>query len=476
MPRPRRAIGYARVSSLEQAQGSSLQDQQNSIAAYAKTRGLTVAKFYVEAESGIREKQERRTQLAALMREAREGDLVIVSKLDRWSRDTEHTLTTVRLLDEKGVSFYAIDDSCDPSTRDGHMMMTMRAMMAREEHARIRLRTVGTRKLLRDQGYYVEGKLPLGYVRPFAKGYGGVEKNVLAIDPDGAAIVRRVFGLCIRGAPIIKIAAELELGRDQVNGILHSRIYLGEIANSQGTFIKGKHDPIIDATTFAKAHAAMAARTCAGRARRGDSESSTWILRDIARCARCGSKMSGAFAGDQTSRRHYYRCYAKCTSHYVSVALIESEAEALVLARLGEVRDVLAAGGEVSEAAPVVDYAAKLEKVARRRERALEEYEDEHITRDELRAKLAKIDAERARIENEAAEATKPSPLSDVTVRRDMIRSLGVVTTAWQRAKKMPGVRRQIVTKLAVAAKMAAGTPLRFVWRSAEDLVAHLHE
>lgn len=46
MPRPRRVLGYARVSSAEQALGTSLRDQQESIRAYAASLGLTVARFF----------------------------------------------------------------------------------------------------------------------------------------------------------------------------------------------------------------------------------------------------------------------------------------------------------------------------------------------------------------------------------------------------------------------------------------------
>lgn len=71
MSRPRRVIGYARVSSALQALGTSLADQQATITAYAKGRGLDVARFYVEAESAVHEKFERREQMQALMRDVR---------------------------------------------------------------------------------------------------------------------------------------------------------------------------------------------------------------------------------------------------------------------------------------------------------------------------------------------------------------------------------------------------------------------
>lgn len=68
-----RALGYCRVSSLEQATGTSLRDQQAAIEAHAAARGVVLAHVYVEAESGIHENNERREQMQALLRDVRRG-------------------------------------------------------------------------------------------------------------------------------------------------------------------------------------------------------------------------------------------------------------------------------------------------------------------------------------------------------------------------------------------------------------------
>ncbi len=474
MSRPRRILAYARVSSQEQAQGSSLQDQQNAIAAYAKTRGLAVAKFYVEAESAISEKIERRDQMRSLLRDARAGDLVICDKLDRWSRDTEWTLRSVRELREKGAAFYSVADQCDPETRDGDMMLTMRAMFAKEEHKRIKERMVGTRRLLRDRGYYVEGPAPVGYVRPFGRGHKGVEKNILAVDPKGADLVRKIFRLAIKGQSMTAIGETLKIKRDLAADVLANRLYVGQMQNSRGEWIRGKQEPIIDAATFAKARAAVGSRNRAGRKPQTNSETSTWILRNIARCARCGAKMSAAYAGVHgVNRRHYYRCFAKCNTHYVPVLAIEEQAGPLVVARLAEVRELIASRAEPA-AAPAVDYSARRARVQQRRDRHLEAYADGHMSRDDLRVKMAKLDEEQHRIDAQESADARPSALADKAVRIGVIRSIAVVEKVWRSAP--PAIRREMIEQLASAAHVAAGAPLRFTWRSPEDLAAELSE
>ena len=99
---------------------------------------------------------------------------------------------------------------------------------------------VGTRRTLRDQGYYVEGLPPFGYRRSLPKGSRGPEKNVLAIEEREAELVRRAFRMCIAGNPLAKIGDALVLTKDRVRDILRSRVYLGEIQEHERTLDQGE--------------------------------------------------------------------------------------------------------------------------------------------------------------------------------------------------------------------------------------------
>lgn len=475
MSRPKRVIGYARVSSALQALGTSLGDQQASIAAYAENRGLKVTKFFVEAESAIHEKFERREQMQALMRDVRAGDLVVCAKLDRWSRDPEFTYGSVRKILSAGASFYAIDDQCDPSTQEGDTMLGFRVLFAREEHKRIRLRTVGTRNLLRDRGYYVEGTPPFGYRRAKPKGYKGVEKNVLVIEPKEADLVRRMFRLCVRGKSITEIAAELHLGRKRVWHSLRSRHYLGELQNASGVWIKGPHEPLVTPDVFERARKAIEGRRLYGHATKAPAETDTWILRDLARCAHCGGKMGAAYAGPKDERRrHYYRCWHKCqaagpqvnTQSYVPVRAVEDEVSEMIVARLVELREDLAQGAEVSGPAP--DFRARREKIERRRAKHLEAHADDLISLGELRAQLTKLDEQRQAVDAEESAALRENALLDPTVRRAVLRDVEKLATAWKRAT--PAMKREIARRLMSEVRIASEAKSLPVWRPLSEL------
>lgn len=471
--RPTRVLGYARVSSEAQALGSSLDDQQASVRAYAARRGLEVATFYVEAESAVHEKAERREQIRALLATVRKGDLVVCDKIDRWSRDPAFTYNSIREVLARGASFYAVSDQCDPSTNDGDTMLHVRVLVAREEHKRIRERMVGTRQLQRDRGYYSEGLPPYGYRRSLPKGEKGPEKNVLVRDPERAARVERAFALVDAGASLAAAGRELGLGKDRVGRIVRDRVYLGEIKDSRGVWIRGRHEPLVDAETFARVGEALDQRRLGGARPRtsADVETRDWWLRDVAVCAACGARMGAAYAGPLgPRRRHYLRCVRSCGVVYVPVRKLEELAAPLVVARLEELRDELlrAAGEAAPKVVPMGDLGERRAKLQRRRERLLEAYSlDESMSRDDLSAAMAKLDAERTQLEAQAAAATRPHPLSTAKARREALALVGAILGAWEHATGAE--RRGIVRRLAERAPVSREV-CSFVWRSLEDL------
>jgi DNA invertase Pin-like site-specific DNA recombinase len=113
-------IGYARVSTEEQELTAQLQMLENS----------AIEKVFQEKASGIKED---RPQLAALMDYVREGDTVVVCKLDRIARSTKHLLEIVDFLDKKKVAFQVLNINLDTTTPTGKLMLSMLAAIGQFE-------------------------------------------------------------------------------------------------------------------------------------------------------------------------------------------------------------------------------------------------------------------------------------------------------------------------------------------------------
>lgn len=459
----RRVLGYARVSSIGQAVGASLEDQQNLIRAHAKKGGLGVARFYVEAEGAGHEKLERREQMRQLLADVRRGDLVLVAYLDRWSRDPEFTYRSMRELREQGVSIYFVNENCDPSTHDGDTMLNFRVLFAREEHKRIKLRTVGMRKTLRDDGYFADGLPSWGYRRQDVR---GKDRNVLVVDEDAARLVRDCFRACIRGVPVRAIAEDLGIGKDRIFKALRNRMYLGEVRDGSGKWIRGKHPAIVTASMFAAAADALDARKLGERGPRRGALTDAWWIRVVARCT-CGARMGAEYGGpDGTGkRRGYLHCVRDCGTPYLPVPEAEAACEPLVRARIEELRELLAAPPR-KRPVVVTDRSAQRAKLGARRDKLLEQHAEGFITTEQLRARLARVDDERTRLD---ALDQQPEPVDPGRLRA-LLREVRALRHAWLRAT--PQERRGIVGAFARCVLLARGQQPRFDWYSAEELAA----
>ena len=113
-------------------------DEQNNA---LQTRALKAAgcrRLFEEAASGGRWD---RPELHRMLDHLREGDTVVVWKLDRLSRSLKDVLHIMERIAEAGAGFRSITENIDTTTPAGRMMMQMVGAFAEFERAMIRERT-----------------------------------------------------------------------------------------------------------------------------------------------------------------------------------------------------------------------------------------------------------------------------------------------------------------------------------------------
>lgn len=113
-------VGYARVSSKQQS--TKLQEQKLNEA------GCT--RIYSEAVSGTTAQRE---ELQKCLDYLREGDKLIVTKVDRLARSNNDLFSIVQTLDERGVGFRVLDQALDTTTKEGKLMLGILGSMAQFE-------------------------------------------------------------------------------------------------------------------------------------------------------------------------------------------------------------------------------------------------------------------------------------------------------------------------------------------------------
>lgn len=113
-------IGYARVST---------QDQNLDLQIEALTKaGCT--RIFEDKISGSRAK---RPGLAKAMEMLREGDILVVWKLDRLGRSVKHLVDLVGELRKQGIQFTSITDAIDTGTPSGRFFFHVMASLAEME-------------------------------------------------------------------------------------------------------------------------------------------------------------------------------------------------------------------------------------------------------------------------------------------------------------------------------------------------------
>ncbi len=133
-------LGYARVSK---------GDEQNNALQAKALRAAGCRKLFEESASGGRWD---RPELHRMLDQLREGDTVVVWKLDRLSRSLKDVLHIMERIAEAGAGFRSVTENIDTTTPAGRMMMQMVGSFAEFERAMIRERTSAGLAVARAEG------------------------------------------------------------------------------------------------------------------------------------------------------------------------------------------------------------------------------------------------------------------------------------------------------------------------------------
>lgn len=188
---------YTRVSTDEQVDGTSLQNQKITCIEFVKRLlSSKVTKENVDwvlyEECGASGGSMERPALTKLRREICQGDIVVTTKPDRLSRsirDIIHLVLTE--FEKKGVLYKTVEGSIDTQSPTGKLLFCQLASFADFERSLILERTIkGRRHRTLKDGKYSGGRPPYGYKL--------VEKQLYP-DETEFPIAKRIFNLLLKG-------------------------------------------------------------------------------------------------------------------------------------------------------------------------------------------------------------------------------------------------------------------------------------
>jgi len=331
--RKRRVAAYARVSTNSDEQKTSYEAQVSYYTDYIRAKSDWEF-VQVYADKGITGTSTRkRERFNDMIEDALAGkiDLIITKSVSRFARNTVDSLTTIRLLKEHGVEVYFEEQNIYTLDSKGELLLTIMSSLAQEESRNISENvTWGQRKR------FADGKVSMPY-KHFL-GYRKGENGEPEIVPEEAEIVRRIYGLFLKGQTPYGIKTALEAdgiptpaGKKRwqsatIMSILTNEKYKGD-ALLQKTFctdfltkkmkvnegevpqyyVENSHPAIVTAETFDMVQEEIERRRQAGRQHNGTSCFSGRIF-----CGCCG-EMYGSKVWHSTDkyRRVIWQCNAK---------------------------------------------------------------------------------------------------------------------------------------------------------------------
>lgn len=296
---------YGRVSSDEQAlHGDSIRTQMDGLREYAKRNNHIIVDEYID--DGYTATQLKRPELQRLLQDVRDGklDMILFTKIDRWSRGVRNYYKLQDILDEHKVDWKTIWEDYDTTTAGGRLQINIMLAIAENESnvTSDRIKVVFKNKL--EKGEVISGSVPLGYK---------IKNKHLEVDEELRPLIQDIFDSYER---LMGLTRLVDYFKDKYPGltywrlkrILQNYLYIGMHVSGYGIY-RDFCKKIIEPEQFERVQRLLAMNAKSYKKAKAPNE---YIFKGMLRCADCGRRLGGN-AGSRnfkypSQRRNVYRC------------------------------------------------------------------------------------------------------------------------------------------------------------------------
>lgn len=304
------AVIYARYSSYGQTE-QSIEGQVRECTDYAKLNNILIVDSYIDrAMTGT---NDNRTAFQRMLKDSAKGawDLILVYKLDRFSRNKYEMAIHRKTLKDNGVRLVSVKENI-PDTPEGIILESMLEGMAEYYSVELAQKVKRGQKETRIKGNYCGGGIPYGYK---VEKIDGNKKYVIC--EEEAKIVTRIFEEYASGKIARKIIEDLTadgirarngkpMGRCMIYGILQNERYSGIYRHKTDGVFTDTFPRIIPQVLF------DAVQKINEENKIGRYPQVEYLLRFKLKCGYCGHSIS-ADAGTSSTGEvlRYYKCSGK---------------------------------------------------------------------------------------------------------------------------------------------------------------------
>jgi len=353
MIKPKIDALYCRVSTdLQREKGESIKNQKERLFAYAKEHNLNPQTYI---DDGISAKDINRPALQKLIQEIKENKIrmVLVTKIDRITRNLKDLLDLIMLFEDHEVGFKSLTQPIDTSTAMGRGQVQLMGVFASMEREMTSERVGEDMRHRAKNGKWNGGVVPFGYMayaqqvrlnmregmnkdkaEQEAKKKCPLEKK-LYLDAPEAEIIRQIFDKYLETESLRAVTHWLNTKKypsrygtswasNSVSRVLKSPTYIGKLCYNKRVSSKATgrlrhrpkeawiiadadHEPIVTKEKFDTVQKILERQAVEPR-----RKMSNYLLSGLLKCGQCGASMHGyTYRKPDKKIYSYYKCYAK---------------------------------------------------------------------------------------------------------------------------------------------------------------------
>jgi len=302
-----KAVIYARYSSDGQRE-ESVEGQLRECKEFAERHNMTVITHYIDRALSAR--TDDRPQFQQMIRDSakKQFEVVLVWKLDRFSRNRFDSATYRAILKRNGVKVVSAKENISDGP-EGIILEAMLDGMAEYYSAELSVKVKRGQKENALKCKANGGNIPFGYIINSERYY--------EIDPLTAPIVLEIFTRYADGQTVKEISAELNsrgiftntkykyTNKASMHNLLKNRRYMGEYKYGD-TITPDGMPAIVPQEIFDRVQERMQKNKHKPAAMKADEE---YILTTKIFCGKCGAMMVGVGGTSKTGKvHHYYKC------------------------------------------------------------------------------------------------------------------------------------------------------------------------
>ncbi len=316
------AVIYARYSSDNQSE-QSIEGQLRVCNEYAKTHDITVVKTYIDrAMTGT---NDNRPDFQKMIKDSnrKEWELVLVYKLDRFSRNKYEMAVHKKTLKDNGVKVISATEYI-PDSPEAIILESMLEGYAEYYSAELSQKVKRGMKETRLKGNFTGGTIIYGYK---------VENHKVTVDEEKAKVVRYIYEQYAMGVYVKDIISALTekgifnkgkpFARNTIYNILKNEKYFG-IYRHNGEVFDNIYPAIVPKEVYEKVKQKTDTNKYGKR-----SVEVVYMLRNKMVCGYCGKPISAETGTSKGGKKiRYYKCLGRkhnngCTKSMVRKELLE---------------------------------------------------------------------------------------------------------------------------------------------------------